>query len=205
MTPHPETSSNLILQTIRSSGLNFCCQETPYSIHITLRKSFTKSWSRQTKPESGPTVKIETSPSLEVLTKERNNFSDAFERVKQDLVDALEDCDEKNKVIEILKETNVRQEQTIKIMESKFDNLKKNADRNLLAKLEEIKHIEEENSELKTRIKEKNKEHKSLAKEMRDLEHHSGKKLREKENKIENLGLKFCFIAGIIYSITGYL
>ena len=90
-------------------------------------------------------------------------------------------------MIEILKETNVRQEQTIKPMQSKFDNLKKNADRNLLAKVEEIKHIEEENSELKTRIKEKNKEHKSLAKERRDLEHHSRKKLREMENKIENL------------------
>ena len=82
-------------------------------------------------------------------------------------------------MIENLNETNVRQEQTIKPMQSKSDNLKKNADRNLLAKVEEIKSIEEENSELKNRIKEKNKEHKSLAKEIKDSEHHSGEKLRD--------------------------
>jgi hypothetical protein len=69
------------------------------------------------------------------------------------LVDASDDCDEKNKVIENIKETNVRQEQTIQLMESKFDNLKKIGDRNLLAKVEEIKSIEEENIELNTRIK----------------------------------------------------
>ena len=62
-------------------------------------------------------VKIETSPDLEMLTKEINNFSDAFERFKQDLIDALEDCEDKNKVVECLEETSFTQEQTIKLME----------------------------------------------------------------------------------------
>ena len=62
-------------------------------------------------------VKIETSPDLEMLTKEINNFSDAFERFKQDLIDALEDCEDKNKVVESLEETSFTQEQTIKLME----------------------------------------------------------------------------------------
>ena len=62
-------------------------------------------------------VKIETSPDLEMLTKEINNFSDAFERFKQDLIDALEDCEDKNKVVESLEETSISQEQTNKLME----------------------------------------------------------------------------------------
>ena len=58
MAADPETSSTLIIQAIRSSGLNFCCQETPYSVHITLRKSFTKSWSSQTIPEKVSVSKL---------------------------------------------------------------------------------------------------------------------------------------------------
>ena len=84
MAADPETSSTLIIQAIRSSGLNFCCQETTYSVHITLRKSFTKSWSSQTIPESG--LKVEIEPSAQSLRKEKNQFRDAFEEICVEIV-----------------------------------------------------------------------------------------------------------------------
>jgi hypothetical protein len=34
---------NLLLKSIRDSGLNFVCQETPWSFYLTLRKSFLKT------------------------------------------------------------------------------------------------------------------------------------------------------------------
>ena len=34
-----ETSCDLIMNSVRSSQLNFACQETPFSIYITIRKS----------------------------------------------------------------------------------------------------------------------------------------------------------------------
>ena len=40
-------SCQLILETVRSSNINFMIQETPYSIYLTLRKSAAKS---QTSP-----------------------------------------------------------------------------------------------------------------------------------------------------------
>ena len=61
--------------------------------------------------------------SEQSLRKERNQFRDAFERGRQDLVDALEDCNEKSKVIEHLQETNIKQEHTIKLVESETTNL----------------------------------------------------------------------------------
>ena len=39
-------SSSSILKSIRSSNLNYSCTETPYSLYITVRKS----WSRQHHP-----------------------------------------------------------------------------------------------------------------------------------------------------------
>ena len=187
MAADPETSTTLILQAIRSSGLNFCCQETPYSVHLTLRKSFTKSWSSQTKPESGVKVEREPSAEMESLRKEKNQFRDAFERVRQDLVDTLEDCEEKSKVIKNLQEINIKQEQTIKLVESKNTNLKKISDEKHLAKIDEIKLLKRENSELRDNIKEKNNENKSLVKEKKDFEDQSRKKLNEMESKLEHL------------------
>ena len=72
MAVDPETSSTPIIQAIRSSGLNFCCQESPFSVHITLKKHFTKSWSSQTISESGLTVEIEPTAEIESLREERN-------------------------------------------------------------------------------------------------------------------------------------
>ena len=100
---------------------------------------------------------------------------------------ALEDCDEKSKVIENLQETNIKQEKNLKLVESKTTNIKKISDEKHLAKINEIEFIKQENSELRDKIKKKNSENKSLVKENKDFEHHSKKKLKELESKLEHL------------------
>ena len=35
-------SCDSVLNTVRTSGLNFSCQETPYSLYLTVRESFTQ-------------------------------------------------------------------------------------------------------------------------------------------------------------------
>ena len=42
MSPNAQESCNNILQHIRSSNVNFVIQETPYSLFLTIRKSFQK-------------------------------------------------------------------------------------------------------------------------------------------------------------------
>ena len=59
-------------------------------------------------------------------------------------------------------------------MESKVDNLKKTAYEELLSKVEDIKSVEQENIELKNKIKKKTKENTSSVKEIQ----HSEKKHR---------------------------
>ena len=55
------------------------------------------------------------------------------------MVDALEECDEKNKVIESLEEISIKQEKTIKLIEFQIDNLKTNGDTKSLSRLKRLK------------------------------------------------------------------
>ena len=68
-------------------------------------------------------------------------------------------------MIEHLQKTNIKQEQTIELVESKTTNLIKISEEKHLGKIDEIKLLKQENSELRVKIKEKNKENKSLVKE----------------------------------------
>ena len=42
-----QSSCDFLLQAVRNSGLNFSCQETPFSIFLTVRKSFVKTFQFQ--------------------------------------------------------------------------------------------------------------------------------------------------------------
>ena len=49
--PEPQEACQKVLQIVRDSQLNFCSQETPYSVFLTLRKSFTKNFKHPTSLE----------------------------------------------------------------------------------------------------------------------------------------------------------
>ena len=61
----PQQSFELVLQTLRNSHLNFCIQETPFSVFLTIRKSYTKN------QMFGPQVAtLETSEKIKELETE---------------------------------------------------------------------------------------------------------------------------------------
>ena len=43
---NPQDACEKVMQLVRASQLNFCSKETPYSVFLTLRKSFTKNSSK---------------------------------------------------------------------------------------------------------------------------------------------------------------
>ena len=106
-----------ILQRIRSSGLHFCCQETPWSVYVTLRKSFIQSNMNQTSLSSSTAESTAANlpmtseithlkSELENLKHSYKELEKASENVKNDLEEAIQDCDDKQKAIENLKNLN---------------------------------------------------------------------------------------------------
>ena len=106
-----ESSCEFLLHSVRSSNLNFICQETPYSIFLTVRKSLQKSFSQE----------IQDTPSLKTTPTE-----DAFEQLKRDLEEAVteneskqETIDSLEKTVEILREKLSQDDAKIKALENK--------------------------------------------------------------------------------------
>ena len=99
---------NSILQNIRSSGLHFSSQETPWSIYVTLRKAFVTPRSYQiSSVENCARENLETEPELNLLKVEfeklagnHKELENAFENLKNDFEDALGEIEDKNKMIE---------------------------------------------------------------------------------------------------------
>jgi hypothetical protein len=91
-----------MLDNVRASGLNFCFNKTPFSIYLTLRKSFIKS-------QNIPALvslekKVEASQTkYDNLLSSHENLEKAYLSVKNDFADVLDDCNDKANVIEGLK------------------------------------------------------------------------------------------------------
>ena len=65
-----QSSCDFLLYSVRNSGLNFTSQETPFSIFLTLRKSFVKSFQPQIKSEENKLfVKNLKAENLEEVNK----------------------------------------------------------------------------------------------------------------------------------------
>ena len=94
---------DLILGHVKTSSLNFSIQETPFSVYLTLRKSFNQSSRRFSNPEtytssSNPTQSKETLEKLETelqnLRFEQNLLkakNDDLEKANEDLAKKYED------------------------------------------------------------------------------------------------------------------
>ena len=104
---HLQNQCNLILQNVRSCGLNYTSQETPFSIYITLRKSLVTYKSSHASPEvksdpelySQSPTKCDFNHNYEKLEKSYNILQKAYDTLKDDFEDAVNECEHKNKII----------------------------------------------------------------------------------------------------------
>ena len=194
MVTNLENTCNSLLQNIRTSGLNFNCQETPFSIYVTVRKSFvqprtnTKSF-----PDFKPVVVQEhftTDSKLSEVKVEHKNLKQAYDNVKNDLEDAIDELETKNKVIEDLEIVNANQSNMIEKLEAYIKNLrndkKVNENENETYSIEN-KTIKKEISEMNDKTKATTKELKSLKKENKNITHDFEKVIGQLELKVKNL------------------
>ena len=197
MASNLETTCNFLLHAIRTSGLNFSCQETPFSIYVTVRKSYIQSRFSQT-----PEIKAaqEHSSSEIELTKVKENFEELFERhkrleesylkTKNEYEDVIEGCQSNYITIENLNRLNEEKSARIENLELNINNLKDNK-KSLETKNENVstenKSIKQEITELRNEVKSASKELKFLKKEKRDTTHDLEKKIEALELKNRNL------------------
>ena len=111
-----QNSCEFIQKTVRSSGLNFSCQETPFSIFITVRKSQIKLRNGQSSPQDQnmcqtPTVSTSVNPAFVMrepaqkdLLAKNKSLEGAFNKLKLEYEDAIADSEIKYKVIGDLEE-----------------------------------------------------------------------------------------------------
>ena len=109
-----ESSCNLILRNVRSSGLNFSAQETPFSLYLTIRKSqIISKYSLQPQhqsPSAAITSVNQTRKSeadldsirkcYDVLSVKHKHLEEAFDKVKGYYEEATNDCLEKDNLLE---------------------------------------------------------------------------------------------------------
>ena len=73
-----------VMESVRSSNLNFSCKETPYSLYITIRKSLTKvSIDSNCWRSSSPI--FENEDSMKRLVEENNKLKQMLENCRSDL------------------------------------------------------------------------------------------------------------------------
>ena len=106
MAAKAQESCNIILQNLRSSNLNFSAQETPFSIFVTIRKSFTKNGSVGLNCFQSPvdqlTSNLDTSHA-KALKSENQSLKVKINEINQACATLADDLEE-----EVLVETSLR-------------------------------------------------------------------------------------------------
>ena len=91
------TSCEVILQSVRSSNLNFTIQETPYSMYLTIRKTFTKNLpppKAQSTPFCYNAAFSDLQQNLDHVTLERNRFEAKCETLEQEKANLVRELEE---------------------------------------------------------------------------------------------------------------
>ena len=188
---HLQNQCNLILQNVRSCGLNYNCQETPFSIYITLRKSLVTYKSTLAPPEVKPDPelysqspdKCDFNHKYEKLAESYNSLQKAYDTLKDDFEDAVNECEHKNKII-------FEQNQRMQSFESKITNLEsdtKTVEANKEAFKKENKKLKLEILEKENDAKETRKQIKIVKKEKQDLANKYKRQIVKLDSKVENL------------------
>ena len=186
-----QSSCDFLLYSVRNSGLNFSCQETPFSIFLTLRKSFVKSFQPQIKSQENQLfVKNFKTENIEEVNK---SLEAALANLKNDYLDAVTDSEAKIKTIEklnnkidILECKLVKTEATdakLKEMEAKAK-----IDKNKTEEINKVnKTLKREIEELNNQVKTSSRDLKTSEKDKRDTAHNLEKKIGVLETKNKGL------------------
>ena len=187
------TKLNSLLQSIRSSGLNFSCQETPWSIYVTLRKSYVKHRDHQT-PSSVVTDSVKENLSTEhelkllkfefaKLLASHEELKKAHQNVNSEFEETLEDLQDKTRTIEELAKKSYELESRNKMLSVNNKNL----EIKVIQVSTENKDLKIVVTNVKTELKEESKELKFSRKDQGRIEHNLNKKIEELELKVKNL------------------
>ena len=94
---------NVIVSTVKSSNLNFLIQESPFSLQITLRKTFIKNKNGTTlQPfrENNNTCEFEQKVQIEKLQQENSALHDSVKHLETDLSETRDTLQKLNKKLE---------------------------------------------------------------------------------------------------------
>ena len=127
-----QNSCDVILNSVRASFLNYSCSETPYSLYLTIRKSWVKTSSVSDNHQFG--TRLEELDSLKLKLK---SLEDSNESLKIKYDESVNDCEEANIKVNQL-ETKL----------SKFENI---ANSRVESKGLIIEQMKKERAELQTR------------------------------------------------------
>ena len=94
-----ENSYGTILNSVRSSGLHFCLQETPFSCYITVRKSLINP-NNVSDPEPPNSTNLKTHPELEQLRSRNIFLENSNLNIQKSFQDALEESEERGIAID---------------------------------------------------------------------------------------------------------
>ena len=180
-----------VLNSIRSSNLNYSLQETPFSFYLTLRKSFIQpsrlpASATQLQalklPESSPNLQIEN----ELLSRKCNTLEREYQTLKDCFEEATLEIEANNSTTNDLKtrleNLHSKLETSEKIIVEKSDMENK-----LKAVYSDNIKVKEENTELKKEISILRPELKLSRKDKKDLEKRLEKSNHSYEKKLKDL------------------
>ena len=201
----PQKSCNTILENVRSSKLNFSIQETPYSLFLTIRKSFTKNFlNHQPEPHLDSRTKVldikkisDLEAELDILKTENRNLKLKNEHLEKGNVALANNYEEEVSECEAIKEelvdTTAQLENwktNCKNMEANLKNIEKKSkqlEEKHTKTCNEVKKIKCEKEDL---IKENNKisiNLKTVKKEAKENNNEHDKIFRKKDETIKEL------------------
>ena len=121
MATYLENTCDFLVHKIRASGLNFSCQETPYSFYITLRKSFTKS--RLSQPGFAISESSDLKEKFEKLSARNKILENKSKQLQRDFENLLEDNKAAHELAQNLQTQNDEKDALIDKMESSINSL----------------------------------------------------------------------------------
>ena len=186
--PNLDKSCSLILNSVRNSSLNFSVHETPYSLYLTVRKSFAKNRISQ---DDQKHLQVANKTISETLEQEeilmlRNKLSESESmnaKLKHEIEEVVNDSDEKYLQLQNLEIKVLNYKETTTKLESERDDAEKHwkvLNKQVKEKDKQIYDLKKENcntleslSQFKTKFsnltaevnKEKKKQEKKLKKQ----------------------------------------
>ena len=198
MSVNIEAKCDLVLNKIRNSGLNFSCQETPYSLFVTLRKSLItprlpQHFLHHKQHDHNQVSEVQhddIKEKYENLLLRHQNLEHSYDRLQNDLENAIEEAATEDKVIKHLRHVVEEKSATMEILDTKAKNLEDDK-RDLVTEVDRLvsvnKGLEKSLAEFKSKNIALKSDLKSLKKEKQEAASEFDLKWEALKRENENL------------------